>query len=243
MRLAGVIREGNLFDQPGSREPGRGPARVLWPARYRALLETKRKVSVSAARPAAMFITSFLMMRVPWIAGATGTHRIILQLSAQMVRLICRLSKGQFVPWSSRPEARLGPRPVETPPHLACLGDELSPPRAHSAGRRTAWYRHPGGSPRSVRYRARSDILDGILKVQQQQMKVAGLLQGSGGKGAGSGESDEDVIVRIKADARCFGPMSRCRQARCPRSRHLIGGMMRASGAVSRTRSCALDSS
>ena len=110
MRLAGVIREGNLFDQPGSREPGRGPARVLWPARYRALLETKRKVSVSAARPAAMFITSFLMMRVPWIAGATGTHRIILQLSAQMVRLICRLSKGQFVPWSkarspSRPPA------------------------------------------------------------------------------------------------------------------------------------------
>ena len=59
-RRAGVIREGNLFDQPGSQEPGRGPARVLWPARYRALLETKRKVSVSAARPAAMFITSFL---------------------------------------------------------------------------------------------------------------------------------------------------------------------------------------
>ena len=37
-------------------------------------------------------------------------------------------------------------------------------------------------------------------------MKVAGLLQGSGGKGAGSGESDEDVIVRIKADAPVLRP-------------------------------------
>jgi len=54
---------------------------------------------------------------------------------------------------------------------------------------------------------APKDILDGILKVQQQQMKLAGLLQGSGGislsfgKGDRSGDSDEDIVVRIKADA------------------------------------------
>jgi hypothetical protein len=59
---------------------------------------------------------------------------------------------------------------------------------------------------------ALKNILDGILKVQQQQMKLAGLLRGSGGislsfgKGDGSGDSDEDVVVRIKADAPVLSP-------------------------------------
>ena len=59
---------------------------------------------------------------------------------------------------------------------------------------------------------APKDILDGILKVQQQQMKLAGLLQGSGGislnfgKGDVSGDSDEDIVVRIKADAPVLSP-------------------------------------
>ena len=59
---------------------------------------------------------------------------------------------------------------------------------------------------------APKDILDGIRKVQQQQMKLAGLLQGSGGislsfaKGDGSGDSDEDIVVRIKADAPVLSP-------------------------------------
>jgi hypothetical protein len=53
---------------------------------------------------------------------------------------------------------------------------------------------------------APKDILDGILKVQAQQMKLAGMLNGGGislsfGKGDGNGDSDEDIVVRIKADA------------------------------------------
>jgi hypothetical protein len=56
---------------------------------------------------------------------------------------------------------------------------------------------------------APKDILDGILKVQQQ-MKLAGLLQGSGSisvsVGNGSGDSDEDIVVRIKADAPVLRP-------------------------------------
>jgi hypothetical protein len=40
------------------------------------------------------------------------------------------------------------------------------------------------------------DILDGILKLQQQQMKRAGLLQGNG-----SDDSDEDIVVRTCAGA------------------------------------------
>jgi hypothetical protein len=58
---------------------------------------------------------------------------------------------------------------------------------------------------------APKDILEGILKVQQQ-MKLAGLLQGSGGislsfgKGDGSGDSEEDTVVRIKADAPVLRP-------------------------------------
>ena len=58
---------------------------------------------------------------------------------------------------------------------------------------------------------APKDILDGILKVQAQQMKLAGMLQGNGfslsfGKGDGSGDSDEDIVVRIKADAPVLRP-------------------------------------
>ena len=43
-------------------------------------------------------------------------------------------------------------------------------------------------------------------------MKLAGMLQGSGGislsfgKGDGSGDSDEDIVVRIKADAPVLRP-------------------------------------
>jgi hypothetical protein len=53
-------------------------------------------------------------------------------------------------------------------------------------------------------------VLDGILKVQAQQMKLAGMLQGAGlsvsiGK-PGSGDSEEDVIVRIKAGAPVLRP-------------------------------------
>jgi len=55
---------------------------------------------------------------------------------------------------------------------------------------------------------APKDILDGILKVQQQQMKLASLLQGSGGisVSVGTGDSDEDIVVRIKADAPVLKP-------------------------------------
>jgi hypothetical protein len=57
---------------------------------------------------------------------------------------------------------------------------------------------------------APQDILDGILKVQQQQMKLAGLLQDSGAisvsVGNGNGDSDEDIVVRIKADAPVLRP-------------------------------------
>jgi transposase-like protein len=57
---------------------------------------------------------------------------------------------------------------------------------------------------------ARRDVLDDILKVQAQQMKLAGMLQGGGisvsvGR-PGQGDSDEDIIVRIKADAPVLKP-------------------------------------
>jgi transposase-like protein len=57
---------------------------------------------------------------------------------------------------------------------------------------------------------ALKDILDCILKVQQQQMKLAGMLQGNSvsiniGK-PGEGDSPDDVIVRIKADAPVLRP-------------------------------------
>jgi hypothetical protein len=48
--------------------------------------------------------------------------------------------------------------------------------------------------------------------VQDRQVKLAGMLQGSGGislsfgKGNGSGDSDEDIVVRIKADAPVLRP-------------------------------------
>jgi hypothetical protein len=49
---------------------------------------------------------------------------------------------------------------------------------------------------------APKDILDGILKVQAQQMKLAGMLNGGGiSLSFGNGDSDEDIVVRIKADA------------------------------------------
>jgi hypothetical protein len=53
---------------------------------------------------------------------------------------------------------------------------------------------------------APKDILDGILK--QQQMKLAGLLQGSGGisVSVGTDDSAEDIVVRIKADAPVLKP-------------------------------------
>ena len=52
------------------------------------------------------------------------------------------------------------------------------------------------------------DILDGILKVRQQQMKLACLLQGSGGiaVSVGCGDSGEDIVLRIKADAPVLRP-------------------------------------
>jgi hypothetical protein len=58
---------------------------------------------------------------------------------------------------------------------------------------------------------ASKDILDGILKVQAQQMKLAGMLQGNGfslsfGRGDDSGDSHEDIVVRIKADAPVLRP-------------------------------------
>ena len=54
---------------------------------------------------------------------------------------------------------------------------------------------------------APKDILDGILKVQAQQMKLAGMLQGNGiSLSFGNGNSDEDIVVRIKADAPVLRP-------------------------------------
>jgi hypothetical protein len=53
-------------------------------------------------------------------------------------------------------------------------------------------------------------VIDSILKVQDRQMKLAGMLQGAGisltiGK-PGEGDSDEDIVVRIKADASVLRP-------------------------------------
>ena len=55
------------------------------------------------------------------------------------------------------------------------------------------------------------DVIDSILKVQDRQMKLAGMLQGSGGISRtigrpGEGDSDEDIVVRIKADAPVLNP-------------------------------------
>jgi hypothetical protein len=54
------------------------------------------------------------------------------------------------------------------------------------------------------------DVFDSILKVQNQQMKLAGMLQVSRvfinlGKGA-EGDSADDIIVRIKADVPVLRP-------------------------------------
>lgn len=63
---------------------------------------------------------------------------------------------------------------------------------------------------------APKDIIENILKVQGQMLKLHGLLQGDGGgglsitlgKGAadGNGDSDDDIILRIKADAPVLRP-------------------------------------
>ena len=54
------------------------------------------------------------------------------------------------------------------------------------------WLRHPEGA--------------------QQQMKLAGLLQGSGGISVfvGYGDSDADIVLRIKADAPVLRPDEPC---------------------------------
>jgi hypothetical protein len=46
----------------------------------------------------------------------------------------------------------------------------------------------------------------------QQQMKLAGLLQGSGGVSVfvGCGDSEEDIVRRIKADAPVLRPDEPC---------------------------------
>jgi hypothetical protein len=54
-------------------------------------------------------------------------------------------------------------------------------------------------------------VIDSILTVQNQQMKLAGMLQGAGisvsiGGKPGSGDRDEDIIVRNKADAPVLKP-------------------------------------
>jgi hypothetical protein len=63
------------------------------------------------------------------------------------------------------------------------------------------------------------DILDCILKAQQQ-MKLAGMLQGSGGISVSIGKSDEgntddDLVLRIQADAPLIKQTSRCRPTPC----------------------------
>jgi hypothetical protein len=54
------------------------------------------------------------------------------------------------------------------------------------------------------------DVVDSLLKVQNPQLRLMGMLQGAGitvniGKPA-SGDSDEDIVVRIKADASVLWP-------------------------------------
>ena len=54
------------------------------------------------------------------------------------------------------------------------------------------------------------DVIDSILKVQNQQMKLAGMLRGGGISVSidrpGEGDSHEDIVVRIKADAPVLKP-------------------------------------
>jgi hypothetical protein len=53
-------------------------------------------------------------------------------------------------------------------------------------------------------------VIDSILKLQDRQMKLAGMLQGAGISltidKPGEGDSDEDIVVRIKADASVLRP-------------------------------------
>ena len=89
--------------QPGSHDPGRGPARRLWLTRYVPRREKKRTASASAARPkpATIFTTSLLMVEVPWIAAATGTHGIVFATFRSNGRLICRSSKAPQTNWAA----------------------------------------------------------------------------------------------------------------------------------------------
>ena len=56
---------------------------------------------------------------------------------------------------------------------------------------------------------APKDILDGILKVQQQQMKLASLLQGSGGISVSVGTGDSDKRHCCAHQGRCAGAQAR----------------------------------
>jgi hypothetical protein len=52
---------------------------------------------------------------------------------------------------------------------------------------------------------------DSFLKVQQRQIKLAGMLNGTGGISVsfgkpGEGNGDEDIVLRIKADAPVLRP-------------------------------------
>jgi Putative ATPase subunit of terminase (gpP-like) len=69
---------------------------------------------------------------------------------------------------------------------------------------------HPEAKP-LMDETAPKDILDGILRVQQQQIKLADLLQGNGGTSVsigkpGEGNTDENIVLRIKADAPALKP-------------------------------------
>ena len=66
---------------------------------------------------------------------------------------------------------------------------------------------------------APKDILGGILKVQQQQMKLTGLLQGRGisvsiGK-PGEGDSERTLSCASRPMRRYFALTSPCRQTLC----------------------------
>jgi hypothetical protein len=79
---------------------------------------------------------------------------------------------------------------------------------------------------------APKDILDGILKVQQQQMKLAGLLQGSGGISVSVGSGDSDEILSCVSR-----PMRRCFALTSPVAKQLSSASsMGSPGATHRTR-------
>jgi hypothetical protein len=66
---------------------------------------------------------------------------------------------------------------------------------------------------------ARRDVLDGTLKVEEQQMKLAGMLQGSGisvsiGKGIGM-TATRTSLSGSRPMRPCFALTSPCRRGRC----------------------------